>query len=235
MSTINNEIMFDKYLRNQLTDSERLRFEQKLTEDVLFKTDFEKHRAFTNHLHDAFFKEELNQIHQNVIVKKSKTKYRLLIPAIAASIALLLGVFFWQEYTHSSSYLYQSYYTPDPGLPTVMGKITSNYEFNNAMVDYKMGDYKKALQTWNTLLKKEPQNDTLQYFTAMAHMNLGNFKSAETQLEILKNNNNSAFYKESKWFLALLYLKADNKQRALELLQSLPKSQQTEKLIKQLN
>src|SRR5690606_13831875 len=107
---------------------------------------------------------KLPGFHKQVQRTQPLTKIRWLKWAAAASVA---GILLWSSYfffaNTPSEKLFAQYYQPDPGLPTLMG-ISDNYVFENAMVSYKTGDYKKAIVDWQQLLQENMDNDTLQYF-----------------------------------------------------------------------
>ncbi len=227
-------IEFDAFLENTLSAKEKLVFEKKLETNASFKQEFLNYKFFKANLHDAFFKEKLNTIHQKTITKKDKKIYYPYI-IVAASFLLLIGFLFSKDWFNPSQKIYNTYFTPDPGLPNVMGAITTNYAFNDAMIDYKLGNTKKALKVWDSLLIIQPKNDTLQYFTAMANLNLNNYAIAkEKLLKLLKEHPNTAFKKESKWYVSLLYIKENNYTEALSLLKELPQVEATKTLIKKL-
>ncbi len=56
--------------------------------------------------------------------------------------------------------------------------IGDNYLFNKAMLDYKTGNYKKAIDEWSKLKTSMPQNDTLNYFLGAAQQADGNSAAA---------------------------------------------------------
>src|SRR5690606_36367030 len=102
---------------------------------------------------------------------------------IAATLAILVSVGIWALLQKSpGEKLYRQYFTPDPGLPTVMGN-TDNFTFNEAMVYYKQGDYGAAIAQWEGLLPQKRDNDTLNYFLGAAHLAHGNVPEAIPFLE----------------------------------------------------
>ena len=87
---------------------------------------------------------------------------------------------------------------------------TDNFEFYDAMVNYKQGEYHSAINKWQTLLSSEQKNDTLHYFIGVAHLADGNENEAINYLLELNKNNSNSFKNETAYYLGLAYLKADN-------------------------
>jgi len=118
----------------------------------------------------------------------------------------------------SSGSSYASAFEIDPGLPTPMSE-TSNYNFYDAMVDYKMEKYEVAIMKW----QKEGGKigaDTLSYYLGMAYLNSGNLKEANTRLQTVPAS--SSFSDLAKWYQVKILLDNGNIDDAKNLLQSLP-------------
>lgn len=229
---IDNSITKDKferieqYLLNRMPDSERIAFETQLASDFTLKQKVEDLKILLEGIETESLKEKLNTFHEDLTSKikplnhTSETKtvsiswYKKY--GIAASIILLLGLgFLWIINQDNTQKLYTKYYTPDPGLPSLMSSDNdSNFQFNDAMVTYKQGDYKTAISKWNVLLEPEPKNDTLNYFIGSAYLANKQATTAITYLEKV-----STYFKdEANYYLGLAHLKNDNIQLAKKYL-----------------
>ncbi len=74
------------------------------------------------------------------------------------------------------------------------------------MVDYKQGNYDMAINKWEKLLAKKPENDTLNYFLGVSHLATGADNNAILFLKKVTNSN-SYFEKEARYYLGLAHLK----------------------------
>ena len=92
----------------------------------------------------------------------------------------------------------------------------SNYEFYDAMVNYKQGDYKTAIEKWNVLKTKTPNNDTLNYFLGVAHLANENEVNAISFLEKSIQNKTFPLVSDAYFYLGLAHLKEDNIELAKE-------------------
>lgn len=132
----------------------------------------------------------------------------------AAAIVLLAGFSaWWMLRTPLNERLFAEHFVADPGLPVTMG-IADDPAFSDAMVSYKEGKYAEARAKWMPLLQQGPQNDTLRYYIACAHLAEGDARAAITLLDGLSNEPGSAFQRRSKWFLFLAYVRTGDANKA---------------------
>lgn len=180
---------------------------------------------------ESFVREKINSFHpskEQVPVRSMNNMRRLMVAASILLIVLTSSYFLFFNKS-SDEKLYAQFYSPDPGLPGNMGGA-SNYSFDKAMLDYKNGDYTKAIEAWKNL----PANDTTVYFIGMAEMAAGNNAAAIDQLTKSTNKTSNPFYKEACWYLGLAYLKAGDHEKAIVFIQQSDNPGKTD-LLKVLN
>lgn len=204
----------EKYLLGKMNNTDRVRFEAEIKRDDNLKQQVEEVRELISTVKEESLKEELEEIHAdlgyNKPLKTVQTKRKFNYLAIAASIALLVSVggIWYLSSTSNNQQLYERYFRPDPGLPTVMGN-SDNYDFYDAMVNYKQNDYATAIEKWKKLLITKPENDTLNYFIGVSYLAKNNTKSAVPYLEKVTSTA-SIFKNDAYYYLGLSYLKEDN-------------------------
>jgi len=204
----------ERYLKHQMTVDERLAFDLELRKNTELTEQVNKQRLINEAIETQSLKEELDAFHDEIsdadnITKTSKVVSFPFRKMVAAAVIIIALGSFWFFNNNSNEQLYAKHFSPDPGLPTTMSK-TSNYEFYNAMVDYKQGDYKKAITKWEVLLKDKPQNDTLNYFIGVAHLANKDENQAIKYLSSVTQNESGRFSNEAFYYLGLAHLKADN-------------------------
>jgi tetratricopeptide (TPR) repeat protein len=96
---------------------------------------------------------------------------------------------------------------------------TDNYAFEKAMIDYKKGDYPAAIQAWDSLKKRQPANDTLNYFLGAAHLANKNHGQAVTYLKSVTASATSFFKGDAYWYLGLALLKEGKTEEARAAIQ----------------
>lgn len=212
----------ERYLNNEMTAAERLEFDARLIEDAIFNTEFEETKAVILGIESAALKEELDIFHTEISAKKtgvnsetnSRNFARKLIPySIAASIILAIGLFLYTNQTPTNDKLFAAYFTPDPGLPTKMGS-NNNFEFYDAMVDYKRKEYDTAIKKWKTLQQYDTENDTLNYFIGVSYLAKGDGMNAEKYLQNAIENSAGFLENDGYFYLGMANLKANNSEKA---------------------
>ena len=169
--------LFESCLLDQMTPAEKAGFESRMASDPTLKAKFLEFKALFGAIEEAGLRLAMDHFHEGVqddakerrLSTASRTVYRM---AAAIAVLMTLGGIWYFYYPNANERLFAAYYTPDPGLPTVMGN-SDNYMFYEAMVDYKQEDYGTALQKWKGLLPGKMDNDTLNYFMGSAHLAKG--------------------------------------------------------------
>jgi len=209
----------ERYLTGQMPGEEAVRFEEQLNTDALLQAKTAEVTALLTGISEESLGGKLNDFHKEISATNHQPARvvsfgrKLLVAASILAVAFVSVWFFTGRKTGEEA-VYAKLYSPDPGLATVMGNATA-YEFDKAMVEYKNGDYDKALEAWTSLLQNNPANDTLIYFVGAAYQARDDTKSIEF-LEKVAADSSSVFYKDANWYLGLFYLKTAQKAKAIE-------------------
>ncbi|WP_074409693.1 tetratricopeptide repeat protein [Aquimarina megaterium] len=233
--------LISKHIQGTLTIEEQQEFDtllsvdQNFRDEVLFHTNLKK---VVEHKDDDDFRHLLSDLEYNV-KKKNKLKWW----SIAASILVLLGtIYFWDtKKPVSNEELFATYFEPYRNIlqPVVRGNDHKN-KISVAFNAYENGNFKKALDAFNTVLETE-ENDTLQFYKANALLKLNEAEKAIVILEERDKIENS-FSEKNHWYLTMAYLKVGQLNKAkeqLELLIKIPdseyKKEEAKELLKKLN
>jgi hypothetical protein len=224
----------ERYLDGEMTDQERIQFEQRLIAEPLLKKEYDVLSAIVYEVGESK-KRELKAMLQNVdeeldnvtpsnsvnkhkAIKKSLSEGRHFWNyAIAACVTLLVGISIIWLVNHADAdreKLVAQYWQKDAGMPVMMGESDA-VKFDNAMSEYKAGKYSEAF----ILFKQIPSSDTVVYYTALSMSELK--QDATTQFKIVAKQQNSVFQDKAKYYLLLLHIKADKKTEAQNLLNDL--------------
>ena len=235
-----DKILLCNYINNELTTHERIEFELKLKSDqqLANKLKFQKElntsiecltlNELLDNIHNLYISKEINSrycpnkyIEPKVISKLNRKKW-----FVAAVIAILLssGVGFERYHyrsNHSLEYrLYAKYYEP-------FNQNTERYVLNetaldDAMKSYMHGDYKNAFLQFQNLPSSLSIITERHMFTALSLMELGDYNEAIHNFElVLENKTHIEIVPQIQWYLALCYLKNENKAKAIVLFQSI--------------
>ncbi len=218
--------LIESFLGDKLSKEEKMTFEKSIKEDQLLAQKVADIKEILQGIEEGVLKNQLNSYHKeitpvsasksenlHVIKLQKKSNNRVLLYLIAASLVVAFGLFFILNESGSTEKLYATYFDPDPGLPTTMGS-SDNYPFFDAMVNYKQGDYKKAISKWEVLEKKAPENDTINYFLGVAYLADNNEVKAIPYLNKTINSSNSVFADDAYYYLGLAYIKSNKIEQA---------------------
>ena len=205
----------------RMSPDEALAFEQRMRTDEELRSRVEELRLVMLGISQSLLRSKLDEFHtlvpgqdQKPAVRRSSGWYTKW--AMAASLLVIVALTAWWGLArrHAPDTLFSRYYKPDPGLMTLMTEGNSNYVFEKAMVEYKNGDYNQALSAWTGLLRQQPDNDTLLYFSGSAALAAGRYAEAIRYLKPVAGYAGGAFRNDARWYLGLAYLGAGHKDSA---------------------
>jgi len=199
----------EAYLLDRLSEEDRKLFEYELKSNDKLKNEVVTQRDLMLSVETGELKSRLDSIHNKVSKQRNVSRWI----AVAASVAILVAVSIWMiNKPDKADNLFAANLTLEPGLPVPMS-ATNNYEFHDAMVDYKSGKNELAISKWEKLLLVNPVNDTLNYFIGVAHFNDENYSEAIQYFEEVLSLKSSSFTGKGEWYLALSCLKTEDFER----------------------
>ena len=225
-----DEILFEKierYLQGMLTPAERERFETEMKEDAALREEVALHKQLMSSIETESVRQLLEQIHEGnferetpVVSIRHRRSYTFI--AVAASLALLIlsGWWYINSQVSQPASLYAAYFSPAAGLPTTLS-YTNDARFSEGMISYKLGAYAEAREWWQPLLQADPANDTLNFYMGVAALADEQTDGAINYLSKVVEENNSIYYADARWYLALAYLLDENKEKVKTILQDL--------------
>ena len=227
-NNISQELLetIERYLNGTMDESEHNIFSERMEADPQLQQQVEDVRTMLVGIEQAVLTGKMEDFHaeipteehaEKVIPLTSKKRNRFAYIGIAASIIAVIGLFWIFTQKSETEQLFAEYFVADPGLPTNMGDI-ENFEFYDAMVDYKQGDYSEAIDKWSNQLTFKKENDTLHYFLGVAQLASGNETGAIEHLKTVTDEATSVFTKEAWYYLGLAYLKSEDLENAKESL-----------------
>ena len=222
--------LIEKYLEKTVTEQEVKEFEKLHSEDEYFRDLYKITKAEIEAIKNTARKEfldELKRIDSNLPEIKLSTpfpkrKMKWIGWSIAAAACMtgmiLLVTYLRPDNTKKTDQIYAIYYQPYRNLITSYNrsdeKATTLKE--QAMSSYTEGDYNKAIEKFKEI--KAPEQDAaIHFYIANAYMATGKMDEARTNfLWVLKAD--ILFVDQTKWFLALSYIKSNQLSEAKKLL-----------------
>ncbi|WP_445731026.1 tetratricopeptide repeat protein [Mariniflexile sp.] len=236
-------ILFENYLLGELSKEEIIAFEARLENDSKFNESFKTYKELSSFLEHKFENETISTAFQNNLKNISKAyfekqeapkkRFKPWQYAMAATIALLIGI---TVFNNLSTPDYGDYANYDSISLTVRGE--QDALLKTAENAFNTKDYAKAEAAFKSLMVLEKDNAELQFYRAIANLELNKFETAESLLTSLSKGQSAYKYK-AIWYLALSSLKQKEYDACLEILKTIPEDaddyNKAQKLIKKLD
>lgn len=227
MKTIDFSYFIERYVAGDMNDAEKKWFEKELdgneklrnevalskrTDEVLKNRDIAALRSKLSEI------EKLREI--NIPVSKTRKPAYLKYAAVFAGLVLIGSVVIFSGRTLSSDEIIDRYYkTYEP--PTTQRSVltTSNNDFTMALEFYNTHNYEKAAILFNKVLKSDPKDMQSTLLYGVANFEDKKYPDAKQSFVNVINDNNNLFIESAKWYLALCYVKTDDKKKAVQQLE----------------
>lgn len=239
MNLENKYEWIERYHAGDLTEMEKTELEQMMLQDETLAHEVQLygdiHVQLTHHYQKEREEKALRATLQKVIYDSEKSEAKVLkfnpkIWLMAASIALLLGIFWVQSLPPR----YEQFAQHKPMEMTVRGG--EEQQLQQAQQLFNAGEFKKAETVLNTLSLSQPENAELKMYYAITLMENGHVEKSEKAFKELYA---MPLYKDwATWNLALLALKEKDNKRCEAYLQEISKTsehgEKATKLLKKL-
>ena len=240
-------ILFDKYLNNELSDSELTSFEEQLNLDTDFKQEFEIYTALETSLNSKFGNEQeekelrntLSNLGSKYIKAENSTKKKGKIISllnykqymVAASIALLIGFFLF----NNGAPVYSDFSNHNT-LELVVRSENSEAVIK-AQEAFNSKNYEVALEQLTVLSATNKNDAEIELYKGICFLELNNYVEADIIFDIVSSGK-SAFVHTASWYKALSMLKQEQFEACKYVLQTIPESadeyKQAKKLLRKL-
>jgi len=217
--------LIERYLNDELSAEERKQAEQRMSADPEFRRKLEVFREFRQiYSEDSqSFRTLLKEVDEEYRQDRKPKNHYWLIAASVSLIGLLAAAYFlFLSPVSQPEELYaQNFSLPADNL-TVRGDEDQQL-LNEAMALYNNRQLDEALQRFDAWQAQHGDTIPVVFYSAMSHMGQGEMDSAIEQLKtiMLDRSADASYSAASRWYLALAYLKVDQKEEARSLLHDL--------------
>ncbi|PKQ46827.1 tetratricopeptide repeat protein [Confluentibacter flavum] len=238
-------ILFENYILGDLSETEKNAFETQLKADSKFNDSFNTYKELSSFLEHKFENEAASTAFQSNLENISKTyfekqdapikviRFKIWQYAVAATVALLIGITVFNNF---SSPVYEDFADYNSISLTVRGE--QDALLKTAENAFNTKDFAKAEEAFRSLMLIDKDNAELQFYRAVANLELNKFEMAESLLTSLSKGQ-SAYKNKAIWYLALSDLKQKDYDACLEILKTIPEDaddyDEAQKLIKKLD
>lgn len=215
-----NELI-EKYFEQNLTDKEKITFEELLAKDAAFKEEFDFYKELKNAVTVAErqkIKEEVQQFEK--VSRPPVLVLRKYFPYAAILLFMISFIVYFATNTPSTKDLYLSYYEPYPNTAVSNTRGNSNEQpsVEQAFIAYDLNDFAKANKLFDNILATT-KTDYLLFYKAISLMELNKHDEAVKIFESTSWSNE--YLEKSLWFESLCYLKLNDRNNAKKSLEVL--------------
>jgi len=214
------EELIEKYIQNKLSPQEEIEVKELLKNDSSFKDEITFHSSLKNvsqYEDNANFRSLIKTLEKQAKAPQQKQSYTKWLAA--ASIILLLGLSYFlnMDQKLSTDELFAQNFEPYRNVVAPIVRSNNQQdEKTQAFLAYEKGEYETAITLFTKLYKNTKEPYYL-FYKANALLKLERAKEAvPLLLEHLKTKD--TLTEKTSWYLALAYLKIEDKQKAKELL-----------------
>lgn len=210
---LENIELIENYVENRMTTEQRIEFDLRLLVDDELRADFDLYQKIVSGFHDMKaekIRENLKLIDLELdkgkagSVKNRKFWWGLGLAAIISVVILLV-------YPRNSDLIPLP---PEDGLPVLMGEPNPTLLFDDAMQQFKTGNFINSKSIFDELIKLHPSNDTILYYKGYSEMRAGLYKNAITSFNALILNEQSTYIFKTRYYLAYSYYQTGQLQKA---------------------
>lgn len=229
MDTFDHTII-NRYLDGAMDAQELRAFEEQLEQDIELQHQVELHKEVNETLRRQFYPDEneqaLRETMQEMRGEYFQTKSAKVVSFkryrwVAAAAIMLILVITSKIWYPGKKDLYEQYaYVQMPG--TAERGTSADTLMQQAKEDFNNKNYTAAIPLFQSLLQKDPQNSFLHYYYAIALLENGQIDQSRVELAKLYEGN-SLFKYDAAFYMALSYLKENDKKTCKEWLEKIPK------------
>ncbi len=217
----------EKYLKDELTESERNQFEEDLEKDpeLAEALRLQKDLLLGIKMHfDDRLKEEFKKIdlESEKTGDAGKTQMRTLWKwAASAAVGLtLVGVFYFMNAQDRNQRLFTAYYSDFPNIIERTQRDTES-PMEQAFVYFQNEEWQEASEAFAAMQAEQPTIFYPQFYQALSLLNLDRASDAVPLFEAVLQSTDTRFTDPARWYLSLAYLKMDNEDQAIATLESI--------------
>jgi tetratricopeptide (TPR) repeat protein len=231
MKTIDFSYFIEKYNAGEMSDSEKewflkelegsekLRNEvklRKLADEILEKQDIISLRTKLSSIE--------RRREADVFVRKTLKPVYMKFAAVIAGMILIGSIALFNGKNLTSDEIINLYYKAYD-FPTTQrsGQSETNTDFTRALEFYNIQEFEKAAILFNKVLESNPGDMKSVFLGGISNMGEKKYPEAKQSFVTVIHDNNNYFVEDAKWYLALCYVRTDEKEKALLQLESIRK------------
>ena len=218
----------ERYLDGDLTESEQVSFEH----EISVSSSLMEEIALVRDIDNALMEQDVMQLRGNLqgiserassedrtersLGGRIRINRRFIIPVVAASFVLLLGISGLLSREAGSEEIYNRYYSryETAGIVRSSGQ-DADQTLVAAMQELDKQDYHAALSLFNQVLDRDASNMAGHFYAGISYQETGKYSNAVTEYETVIRNADNLFIEQAEWYAGLCYLQTGDTRRAV--------------------
>ena len=225
--------LIDAYIRDELSDIDRVKFEALLKDDEFVETlkvqqelyalhGSREEKNFLDSDENKHILEAIKQAESDYFKTKRTSRIKSMLwfsvaASIIVAVSIAIGFIFDKEPDLTS---YYTAYADWDQLPSLTNRSEENNDLAIAEQAFKAEDFQKAISMFNAYRSKNPDNPQILVYLGAAYLEQGNDAMALQTFNLLANSD-SIDSSRGLWYIALTHLKYERKDEAVTMLKKI--------------
>ncbi len=231
MEKISLSYSIERYIAGEMSDSEKEWFEEKVKEDKNLRNEVNVRQRTDEILENRNIQSLKNKL--SAIEKRRDEKNYSLLPQIPSYLkyaAVFLGILFLGSTSlflasrlNGNQVVDRYYKVYEPASSQRSGRCIPNDDFMVALNLYNTHEYGKAAVLFSKVVESNPEDMQSELLNGLSNFEDKKYPEAKNSFVHVIDNNNNFFVETAKWYLALCYVKTDEKNKAIQLFENIGK------------
>jgi hypothetical protein len=248
MKTIDFSYFIERYNAREMDEAEKQWFRKELMDNEKLRKEVELRSKADTILKNQDLmnlRNKLNSIEKQrkepIPVRKSTRAVNIKYAAAIAGFILIGSIALLSNRKLSNEEILDQYYKPYEAASTSRsGELAKNTDYDMALDYYSIRDYRNAAIYFSKVLENDPGYMHSQLLNGISNFENQNYPAAESSFSKLIADNNNYYIDHAQWYLALCYIRTDEKLKAIEQLAIIEKSKtiyrkDARKILKSIN
>ena len=232
MKTIDFSYFIERYNAGEMDDAEKEWFRKELNNNEKLRKEVDLRRRTDTILKNQDvmnLRNKLNAIEKKRSVplpaKKPGRRINIRYAAAIAGVVIIGSIALLSDRQLSSDEIIDRFYKPyeaESSLRSV--ELVKNQDYKLALEYYNINDYRNAAIYFERVIENEPGNMHSTLLNGISNFEIQNYPEAEGSFSKVIDDNNNYYIDHAQWYLALCYIKTDEKLKAVDQLAIIEKS-----------
>jgi tetratricopeptide (TPR) repeat protein len=232
MKTIDFSYFIERFNAGEMDDAEKEWFRKELNNNEKLRKEVDLRRRTDTILKNQDvmnLRNKLNAIEKKRSVplpaKKPGRRINIRYAAAIAGVVIIGSIALLSDRQLSSDEIIDRFYKPyeaESSLRSV--ELVKNQDYKLALEYYNINDYRNAAIYFEKVIENEPGNMHSTLLNGISNFEIQNYPEAEGSFSKVIDDNNNYYIDHAQWYLALCYIKTDEKLKAVDQLAIIEKS-----------